>query len=125
MRQNKDRTRHSQVSELTGLRHIGFQSAVLAVFRLRETRDHLLIGWLFTERQLRDLGFLPVEEFVGGDQSGERWKSLDIKSWGMHLLANQRKRNPAELFPPPLWEKQCGRRDCQTGKLLRIESGQT
>jgi hypothetical protein len=32
------------VSEITGLRHIGFQSAVLNVFRLRENRDHLLVG---------------------------------------------------------------------------------
>ncbi len=88
------------MSELTGLRHIAFQSAVLAVFRLRETRDHLLVGWLFTERQLRDLGFMPVEEFIGGERN---WRSLEIvrhQILGHSIARKATKAKPGRIISP-------------------------
>ncbi len=87
------------MSELTGLRHIGFQSAVLAVFRLRETHDHLLVGWLFTEQDLRNLGFLPIEEFVGGKR---KWRALEIvrhQILGHALARKSTKTKPGRIIP--------------------------
>jgi hypothetical protein len=60
---------------ITGLRYIAFQSVVLAVFRLREIRMHLVAGWLFTEDELKNFGFLPLEDFIGGERM---WRAFEI-----------------------------------------------
>lgn len=82
------------LSEILGLRHIAFQSAVLNVFRLRETRDHLLVGWLFTDQALRDLGLPPLQEFIGSDK---KWKSFEIvrhQLRAIQLPTKQQDQNP-------------------------------
>jgi len=87
------------VSEITGLRHIAFQSAVLNLFRLRETRDHLLVGWLFTDQALRDLGLPPLQEFIGSDQN---WKSFEIVRHQIagHSVARKATRSkPGRIIP--------------------------
>lgn len=87
------------VSEIIGLRHIAFQGAVLNLFRLRETRDHLLVGWLFTDQALRDLGLPPLQEFIGSDQN---WKSFEIVRHQIvgHSVARKATRSkPGRIIP--------------------------
>ncbi len=40
-------------------------SVVMNIYRLKETRENFLCGWLFSDKELRALGFPPVEEFIG------------------------------------------------------------
>ena len=87
------------VSKISGLRHIAFQSAVLNLFRLRETRDHLLVGGLFTDQALRDLGLPPLQEFIGSDQN---WKSFEIVRHQIagHSVARKATRSkPGRIIP--------------------------
>jgi hypothetical protein len=50
-------------------------SVIVNLYRLKETQDHFLVGWVFTPEELRSLGFPPLEEFIGGQ---EKWNLFEI-----------------------------------------------
>jgi hypothetical protein len=54
----------------TAARRLAMQVLVVNLFRLWEVREHLLCPWLFSDEQLRAMGFLPLEEFI------DRWPAL-------------------------------------------------
>lgn len=54
------------------LMRVAAMSVVMALHRLREARNGFLLEWLFTDSELRALGFGPVEEFV------RDWKSFTV-----------------------------------------------
>lgn len=47
------------------MNHLIMMSIIMNLYRLQETRDHFLEGCLFSDNELRRLGFPPVKEFVG------------------------------------------------------------
>jgi hypothetical protein len=51
---------------------VAVMSVVMALYRLHQVRNGFLLRWLFTDSELRSLGFGPVEEFV------QDWKSFTI-----------------------------------------------
>ena len=53
---------------LAAVRHLAVTSVVMNIFRLKETRESFIEGWLISDERLRALGFPPIEEFIGADQ---------------------------------------------------------
>lgn len=63
------------MQEYRGMTDLAFTACVLSVYRLRETRDHLLVDWLFTDREARNLGLPPLQDFIG---DRKQWASFEI-----------------------------------------------
>lgn len=59
---------------ISAVRHMVIMSLVVNIYRLKETRDNFLAGWLFSDEDMRTLGFPPVEEFIGK----EKWQCFEI-----------------------------------------------
>jgi hypothetical protein len=83
---------------LSGIRHVVLQSIILAIFRVSEIRTWFLVDWLFTDAELRERRFPPVEEFIGRD----RWSDFLIcrHNYAGHAsAAPATEREPAKLVP--------------------------
>jgi hypothetical protein len=67
---------------------------------LSEAREYLLCPWLFSDDELRAMGFLPLEAFVG------RWSSLLIirNQFAGHMLTRKPDRGrPGRIIPPEVF----------------------
>ncbi len=62
------------ISEIAAVRHLVFMSIVVNIFRLRETRQSFIEGWLLSDDRLRELGFPPLEDFIGA----EKWSQFEV-----------------------------------------------
>jgi len=60
---------------IAAVRNFCMLGIVVNLYRVIETRDHFLKDFLFTEEELRNLGFPSIEEFLGGP---EKMKCLEI-----------------------------------------------
>jgi hypothetical protein len=68
-------TRHQEAGLVsagyaTAARRLAMQLIVVKLFRLWEAREQMLSPWLFRDDELRAMGLLPHQEFVG------RWPAL-------------------------------------------------
>lgn len=72
----------------SAVRHAAITVAIIEIFRLKETRNEFLVGWLFSDAKLRELGLPPLEEFVGD------WKSFEMvrHQYAAHAIAKRSKR---------------------------------
>ena len=59
---------------IAAFQHMALASLILNLYRLHETRSHFLVPFLFTESELKKLGLISVEEFIGADG----WKDFEI-----------------------------------------------
>lgn len=91
------------MQEFRGMNNLAFTACVLSVYRLRETRvhllrDHLLVDWLFTDKEARDLGLPPLQEFIGG---GKQWanSSLSGTTWRVIPCRKATKSRPGGIVP--------------------------
>jgi hypothetical protein len=93
---------------LAAVRHLAVTSVVINIFRLKETRESFIEGWLIPDERLRALGFPPVEEFIGA----EKWNQFVVVR---HQYARHAKRkegtykNPGRIVPALVLGKSCSR----------------
>lgn len=71
---------------VSAVRHVAITSAIISLYRLKETRDHFLVS-LFSADELDTLGFLRLEQFVGD------WKAFEIvrHQYAGHAIAKPAK----------------------------------
>jgi hypothetical protein len=62
------------LNAIAAVRNMAVRSVIINVYRLKETRDSFLAGWLFSEEELQNLSFPPVEEFIGA----AKWNDFQI-----------------------------------------------
>lgn len=92
--------------EASSVRDVLVIAVLVQVQRLRELREAFLIDWLFPDSELRELGFPPIEEFVGNG----KWKSFEILR---RRYLGQRTGRAGKWAPPRLASPQA------LGKALR------
>jgi hypothetical protein len=83
---------------LAGVRHTVLMSIVMQVYRLKETREHFLCPWLFADVELRRLGLLPLEEFIGHG----KWRYFEIvrHQYAGHATSREAERGrPGRVLP--------------------------
>lgn len=70
----------------SAVRHVAIASAIINLYRLKETRDHFLV-YLFSADELGRLGFPHLEQFVGN------WKPFEIArhQYAGHAIAKRAK----------------------------------
>lgn len=86
------------IKYLAAVRHILLMSVVINLYRLKETRDHFLVPWLFSDSDLRKLSFPPVEEFIGND----KWSSFETvrnQYAGHSTKGKPKKAEPGRIVP--------------------------
>jgi hypothetical protein len=67
----------------------------MSLYKVKEARDHLLVPWVFSNSELRQFGFPPVEEFVGD------WRAFMIVrgQYVGHVIASQAaKESPGRII---------------------------
>jgi hypothetical protein len=87
------------MQEHLGMTKLAFTACVLSVYRLRETRDHLLRDWLFTDQELREMGLPPLQEFIGGEN---KWTSFEIirhNMAGHSMIRKATRSKPGRIVP--------------------------
>lgn len=87
------------MQEHRGMLDIALTACVLSVYRLRETRDHLLVDWLFTDDEATALGLPPLQNFMGGEK---QWASLEIirhNMAGHSMIRKGTKFRPGKIVP--------------------------
>jgi hypothetical protein len=90
------------VQQHRGMLNMVLTASVLSVYRLRETRDYLLAGWLFTDQELRDYGLPPLQEFIGNET---KWKSFEIvrhNMGGHSMIRKTTKSKPGKIISAEL-----------------------
>jgi hypothetical protein len=98
-------TQHEEAGRIsagyaTAARRLAMQLIVVNVFRLSEARTHLLCPWLFQDHELRAMGFLPLEEFVG------HWSALLVirHQFAGHILSRKADgAQPGRIIPPEVF----------------------
>ena len=91
---------HVSEGYATAARRLAMQQIVVNLFRLWEAREHLLCPWLFKDGELRAMGFLPLEEFVG------RWSALLTvrHQFAGHMLSREADRGqPGRILAPAVF----------------------
>ncbi|TKS57851.1 MAG: hypothetical protein EWM72_03426 [Nitrospira sp.] len=89
---------------IAAFRHMALASLILNLYRLHETRSHFLVPFLYTESELKTLGLISVEEFIGAD----RWKDFEIlrHQYAGHATAKKAEGNiGGHILPPKLLGK--------------------
>jgi len=81
------------------VRNILISSTILHLRRLKETRDHFLVRWLFTEAELQALGFSPLEEFIGEKDKWAALETLRHQFAGHATRHTPPKNTPGQLIP--------------------------
>ena len=87
---------------IAAVQNMANTSMVVNIFRLKEAQDHFLVGWLFTEEELRSMGFPPIEEFIGGP---EKWKSFEVvrNQYAGHATSHKATRSkPGRIISAPV-----------------------
>lgn len=76
-----------QVTETyaAAVRRIAMAATVIGVYRVGETRKHFLTPWLFSEKELQDLGLPGIEQFVRDLGAFETVRS----QWAAHAQAKK------------------------------------
>ena len=87
------------MQEHRGTIKLAFTACVLSVYRLRETRDHLLREWLFTDKELRDLGLPPLQEFLGGEKQWANFEIIRHNMAGHSMVRKATKSGPGRIIP--------------------------
>jgi hypothetical protein len=90
------------VQQHRGTLSMALTASILNVYRLRETRDHILFGWLFTDQELRDYGLPPLQEFIGNET---KWKNFEIirhNMAGHSMIRRSTKSKPGKIIPAEL-----------------------
>lgn len=59
---------------IAAFQHMALASLILNLYRLHETISHFLVPFLFAENELKTLGIISVEQFIGAD----KWKDFEI-----------------------------------------------
>ncbi len=89
------------VNAIAAVRNMVLRSVIVNIYRLKETRDNFLVGWLFSDEELRKLGFPPVEEFIGA----ENWKSFELvrHQYAGHATSKKATTSrPGRIIPPAI-----------------------
>jgi hypothetical protein len=50
---------------IAATRRVILLSLVVIVYRLKEAREQLIAEWLLSETELENLGFPPIDQFIG------------------------------------------------------------
>lgn len=87
------------MQEFRGMNNLAFTACVLSVYRLRETRDHLLVDWLFTDKEARDLGLPPLQEFIGGVKQWTNFELIRHNMAGHSMIRKATKSRPGGIVP--------------------------
>jgi hypothetical protein len=77
-------------------------ASVLSVYRLRETRDYLLAGWLFTDQELRDYGLPPLQEFIGNETKCKSFEIVRHNMGGHSMIRKATKSKPGKIISAEL-----------------------
>lgn len=80
-----DATPQSSERYSAAVRRIAISAVVNGIYRVRETRQHLLCPWLFSDEELSQLGLPDVETFVGD------WAAFEVvrSQWAAHAPARR------------------------------------
>jgi hypothetical protein len=106
------------IQEHRGMLDIALTACVLSVYRLRETRDHLIVDWLFTDAETTALGLPPLQNFMGGEKE---WASASLEiirhnMAGHSMIRKGTKFRPGRIVPAQVLGKatrQTGLSDCK------------
>ncbi len=92
------------IEAVASVRHLLAMSMVINVFRLKDTRKYFIRDWLFSDDELRVIGFPPVEEFIGL----QNWRSFEIvrNQYAGHVTVNKTDRGqPGRILSPSVLGK--------------------
>jgi len=88
--------------KIAAIRNLCTLSIVVNLYRVMEIRDNFLIDFLFTEKELRDLGFPSIEEFLGGAKK-MRWLEILRHQFASHAMGRHAGNDqPGRLIPAKL-----------------------
>lgn len=89
------------LNESCAISNMILRGVIMNLYRLRETREGFLAGWLFTETELLGLGFQPIEQFFPAGT----WKCFEMirHQYAGHATgteAKPEKKQPARILSP-------------------------
>jgi hypothetical protein len=87
---------------IAAVRNVCILSIVVNLYRVMEIREHFLVDFLFTEENLRDLGFPSIEKFFGGAAKVRRLEVLRHQFAGHAMGRWAANDQPGRLIPAKL-----------------------